>query len=336
MSFANPDASGIQESTWQHYAVVINQLLREFRDITSASQEKSLHLSVTLLVLCHVEIISGNLKGAIFSHLRACRQLILSLLQRSPPRMQSTDQELLGFALEFYAYFALMTNITPYGKNQAHTIPLDNFVTSLSPLHEYSTFGALMSCGHDLFEAIASISQLFSQRLYEQHRQQAEPSAPTMAMYEALLVYLSNWQFTGPTNKWSDPREQTWAGEIYKNALLIYLKASICGSVIDNPKVICEIQEHVDEILQLLTRLNCSPYGTIMMWPCMIAGSCLIKTTQRDFMQKALRTSRWKMCHVKQAAEILESLWRDNVKCAFGPYGLHYIMQKHGISFCMG
>jgi Fungal specific transcription factor domain len=270
----------------------------------------------------------------VYPHLRVSRHLILKLLQ-GPVHCKSTDdQDLKGFILETYAYLVLVANITPYGEVQERTLPLDNFVTSLEPLQQYSTFGTFFGCGYWLFEKIADISRLSMQRLEEERI--GKSSRESLSTYETLLSSLNDWEpnvLELDIHPWE--AKKAIAGEVYRHSILIYLKSSMCGSVIDNPKVICEIQSHIDAGLELLLNLDDSPYGTIMLWPIMIMGSCLIKLDQRLLLDGYCQKSKFQMSHVSKAADLLRLVWGDSDRRAYGPYGLHFIMEKHAMNFCM-
>ncbi|KAH8900741.1 hypothetical protein GQ53DRAFT_633146 [Thozetella sp. PMI_491] len=330
----NSAATEIRQSTWQHYALVISSLRGEIQRLGRKSPEESLRLLATLMVLCHIEVLSGESQGGVFAHLRASRQLILELLQGPAQCKNEEDQDLRGFVLETYAYLVLVANITPYGIVEGRTLPFDDFVTSLESLQQYKTFGTFMGCGYSLFEKIADVSRFSTRRLHEE--KSGGVSQESLDTYEALLSSITSWE---PTD--SGPDASSWeayraiAGEVYKHALLIYLKASMCGTVVDNPKVICDIQQYIDICLGLLLKLDRSPFSTIMMWPLMIVGSCLIRVDQRLDLRERCQNSSFQMTHVSKAADLLQLVWEDPDKRSYGPYGLQLAMEKHGINFGM-
>ncbi|KAF9888505.1 hypothetical protein FE257_008612 [Aspergillus nanangensis] len=329
MSLAKPTATEISRSTWQHYAAVVRQLRRELDQISFNSNAKNLRLLLVLLIA-----ISGDQTGAIFPHLRASRQLILNIRKHPDEPWSAENQALQGFAIEVYAYLALVGNITPYGKFIDRTLPLDDFVTDLSPLRKYNTFGTFFGCGHVLFEMIAPVSQFYSLRLAEE--QQGTVSLESVSTYEMLLSRIQGWESTGPESDMEPWRsEHEAAGESYRNALLIYLKTSMCGPVVSSPKVVFEIQRHVDVILDLWTPLCTSPYVSIFLWPVLIAGSCCVREDQRTMIKTRLRSIVWNMNHILFAATLLDLLWTDDDMRAYGPYGLHFVMEKHGINLCV-
>lgn len=68
----------------------------------------------------------GNSQGSIFAHLSVNRELIKNLTTYPWQRRDYDFDKLLVFALESYAYFSVVTNITPYGVLEHRTLPLDS------------------------------------------------------------------------------------------------------------------------------------------------------------------------------------------------------------------
>ena len=91
-----------------------------------------------------------------------------------------------------YFYLVLVNSITPYGRDEARTIPFDSFFTSLEFLKEYETFGVFFSCGQGLFEMIPQISILAMKRLAEEEAGLC--SSENRSTYKSLVDTLSQWQ----------------------------------------------------------------------------------------------------------------------------------------------
>ena len=162
-------------------------------------------------------------------------------------------------------------------------------------------------------------------------------SEESVSMYNGLLSRLEAWR-SPPLDReiveWRSAHIAT--GKLYRHALFAYLEAAMCGSAVDNPKVIYQIQFHIDEVWPLLDEVRDSPYGTTMLWPLLIIGSCLVREDQRQFMRNRLESpGQWRMSQVVQALRLLNLLWDSNDRHAFGPYGLYFTMKEHGINFCM-
>ena len=267
--------------------------------------------------------------------MRASRQLVLKLLQEPQRIVQGEIKLVKGFALEVYFYLVLVNSITPYGRDEARTIPFDSFLTSLEFLKEYETFGVFFSCGQGLFEMIPQISILAMKRLAEEDSGRC--SLESRSTYESLLKTLGQWKsppVDSEMGEWEN--EHVWAGEIYRQALLIFIKTSMCGSVVNNPKVIIAIQRHIDAAYPLLEVVSHSPFVTILLWPIMIIGSSLICEDQRsNLLYKLNFETKIDICQVVQAGRLLESLWKDEDERAYGPFGLYHVMRKHHINFSM-
>ncbi|RVX74377.1 hypothetical protein B0A52_01502 [Exophiala mesophila] len=328
----------IQRTTLYHYGLALRHVREATKDVpalSALSAEKILHLLLVMLILSNVEAFSGNRSGAMFLHLRASRQLILHLLG-GPIEMDRLEiRRSMGFALEMYSFLNLVANVTPYGALQDRTLPFDSFLLSLSHLEDYETFGIFLGCGYALFEMIPRIALFSRERLREEENQE-DCSPETMSTYQTLLSDIENWKSSPPNREMKEwHMEHRIAGEMYRHNLFIYLKASMCGSCVDNPKTICEIQKHVDIVLQLRRYFPLTPYATIMLWPFVITGSCLIQQDQRQELINTLACSEFRMGHLFQACELLEHLWADDDRRSFGPYGLYLMMKKHNLNLSM-
>lgn len=351
LNFMNEAALEIRHATAAHYGMVLRSLYQAFSTSSDRSTTQILRLLLVLILLCHVEVrhilkqpaetnrlcqaISGNTHGAIFPHLRAIRQLILDLQKRLANGGLIEDKKLQGFVLEVYAYLALVSNIIPYGIVQDRTLPLDPFITSLGGLREYETFGTFFGCCHSLFELIPSISVLAMRRLREEELSMR--SEETVSIYDGLLSRLGEWQSPPLDRDMAEWKSANLAiGNLYRHALFAYLKAAMCGSVVDNPKVIYQIQQHIDEVWPILDEVRDSPYGTTMLWPLLIIGSCVVREDQRHSLRNSFESpGQWRMSQVIQALRLLNLLWDSDDRHAFGPYGLYFTMKEHGINFCM-
>ncbi|KEF62509.1 uncharacterized protein A1O9_00482 [Exophiala aquamarina CBS 119918] len=336
LSYQQKDNLDVQLATRNHYSLLLKGLRLAFaEEARQPCTKRSLRLLVILVVLCHVEAVAGEPHGGIFPHLRASRQLILSLLQKSDVDMDGDSRRMKGFVLEVYTYLVLANNITPYGRNEARTLPLDPFITSFEMLKEYETCGLFFSCGFGLFETIPKICVFAMNRLAEEE-ESSSCSAKSQRTYNELVSILLGWK-SPPVDLEMVEFESAHisAGEAYRQSLLMFVKSAMCGSVVDNPKVITEIQGHIEVMQDAMPVLRISPFVTVMLWPLMIMGSCLVSPRGRADLMAMLDTSSVDLMQVAQAAKLLRLLWEDTDKRAFGPFGLHLVMQKHNINFSM-
>ncbi|KIX95213.1 uncharacterized protein Z520_09129 [Fonsecaea multimorphosa CBS 102226] len=326
----------ILQTAWGHYAQVLGDLRHTFQNLSTNPCRQYLRLLLILVILAHAEAISGNSQGSIFSHLRASRQLMLKFISEGRDKGTAGDKAIEGFVLELYAYLALVANITPYALDDQRTIPLDPVLLSLGFLQDYEDFGAVLSCGPSLFEKIATISVLARQRLSEDATM-GQCSIESIQMYQGLLQELLCWTSPPPS---SDTENYVVAhrctGETYRYSLLVYLKSSMYGaSVKDNPEILLEIQGHINIVWQFLPTVLASPFGSIILWPSMILGSCLTNPAQRNDLCSFLRAPRWHLRVTEACITMLKLLWEDPDDRAYGPFGLYLVMKKHGINFCM-
>jgi hypothetical protein len=66
----------------------------------------------------------------------------------------------------------------------------------------------------------------------------------------------------------------------------------------------------------------------------MIIGSCLVAESQRRFfLNRLYNETKVVVAQVVEAGKLLELVWNDEDKRAYGPFGLHFAMKKHKINF---
>lgn len=269
-------------------------------------------------------------KGAEFAHLRAARQLIL--IMKSSTHGPLHNNLAFGLILETYAYLALVQNITPYGLLCSRELPLDDFITSLRHLEQYETYGTQLSCGYDIFECILPIAMLARRRL-DESASYADASLQIRKAYQTLHAQLESLiQHSMLSKTLSDCRS------VYVSALHIFLEAGLHNPLMPDEHSLFVIQSHIDSILHLTPSICETPYGTIMLWPLMIASSCMTRKEQQDLVQyRFLNTSQWRISQVLTAVRILRLLWEQRYvgKSTFGPYGLYEVMKEYNMNFSM-
>lgn len=269
-------------------------------------------------------------------HLRAARHMIHELLQRNPQTLDMDYRSCTGLALETYCFLTMVANITRYGLIPERTILFDTFTLSLNHLKAYDTHDIFFAFGHALFEHIPRIALLARQRLREEEAGESACNSESELAYAKLLKRIEGWTIPGP-----NPRILQWlaeygaVGEIWRHAITIYLKATQCGSCVNDARILRELQDHVSIIVRLWTGLRPSPFCTTLMWPSLIAGSVMTDPDQRKGLTNALRLDEFSMIHIEQALKLPHLLWEDNDKRSFGPYGLYLMMKKHDIHLCV-
>uniref|UniRef100_A0A0B7K5X0 Uncharacterized protein n=1 Tax=Bionectria ochroleuca TaxID=29856 RepID=A0A0B7K5X0_BIOOC len=325
---------GILHATALHYSKALSGLRHEFAHLHDGTSPQEPRLLLVLMMICHYESLSADVGGAVFSHLKASRQLALSLQSRlkSRPDRRTINNEIAGFALEIYAYLLFVNNVTPYGAILNRTLPFDDFVLSLDSLSSFSTFGTMFAGAHELFELIPQVSVLASQSIAEESAGQETPSSELLARAEDLSARISSWTMTETrcTERPGDWEQKLLAAAALQQGLHIYLATAKAGSTVKDPAVAVQIQGHVDVILHIMEMLTDSEFDCTLIWPCVIGGSCMvIPEQQRSFTLRVLN-NRHKMKHLKTICDTLQLLWDDDSPSSYGPHGLSVVMARHG------
>lgn len=319
-----------QNATALHYQKTISGLREELADFDSADGQKQVRLLLVLIMACHYEAVSGNKSNMILQHLRASREIVERLSTQS--QGSNIYQESLGFSLELYAYLSIINSLASYRSIGKLGQPYDPFLTSLDRLSSYSTFGSMFGGCHLLYELIPHISQLGVECLAEEKffRDQWIPSARLQLRYEALELRIATRILPPSTDPFAhyELADIRTAAEAIRHGLYIYLMTSFCASKRPNAIVQSEIKSHADIVLDLVTSVNNMRTRTILLWPCIIAGSCMADGEQQQRLVYALLHSGFDMAHLLHLCDMLEQMWSDDDASAYGPYGLYLIMEK--------
>jgi hypothetical protein len=302
-----------------------------------------------------LKVISGDTQGKMFQHLRASRQLILSLRVYSRSLPTDSCRQLFGFMCELYAYLVLANTLTPHAAIQERTIVFDSFIIHLDEIGESVYRGIMLGGLHGLLELIPLISVFAASRLREdavesdsvaQDRGGAAKSRPVLLdTYRILKARIDGWSLPPLSEQASDSsivapttcaaairsryKERRIAGEVYRHALYIYLSSSMAGQLCTDQDVRASLHTHACAILDLVTTLSELSFDYTMLWPVIICGSCLTSKSHQDFLLAALDLG-----HVKTASNLLKLLWDDPDPRAFGSYGLYFVIEKYKINFC--
>ncbi|KFA46186.1 hypothetical protein S40293_03793 [Stachybotrys chartarum IBT 40293] len=336
LAMKEPENAALVRTTSMHYSKMITGLLGEFAALRDDDLDKTERLLRILLVACHYEAVSGDTKGAMFNHLRASRQLILSLLAHKNVRQSwnGVNVSALGFSIELYSYLVILNTIIPYGKAKDRTSALDAFIVSVEDMSSFPTFGALFAGSHELFRLIAEVNMLASKRLAEEAAGETQPSTSSRSTHDDILQRVQAWKMPPRDAKESvkDWEHKRCAAEMFRQGLHVYLFAALAGSVITDPDVVCAIHAHVVKLFTHAGELTAANnYVATMIWPVLMGGTCLVEQGQQQVLAEAIRTGWSSMNHMKVVGDILQLLWKDPDPRAFGPYGLYLTMEKHGL-----
>lgn len=325
----NPE---MQHATALHYQKTISGLRREMVNLNTANDHKQTRLLLILIIACHYEAISGNKSGMMMHHLRASRELVKRLLIQ-PQRPSNIDQESLGFSLELYAYLSIVNSLASYRSVGELEQPYDTFLTSLDRLSSYSTFGSMFAGCHSLYELIPHISQLSVEYLAGEKILGDDwiPSPKLRLCYEVIEHRITAWKLPPSPDSWAqnETSDIAAAAEAIRHGLYIYLMTSFHGSSRPDSIVQSQIGALADRVLALATSVTDMRIRTILLWPCIIAGSCMVNKEQQRRLINALLNSGFDMKHLFSFCEMLELMWNENDPSAYGPYGLNLIMEKN-------
>lgn len=240
----------------------------------------------------------------------------------------------MGFSLELYTYLVHCNTITPYGSIAANsTAPSDTSFLSLDDMASFPTFGALFAGSHDLYFLIPEISVLGARRLAEEASGSAAPSDALKHTHENLYGRLKSWHLPPPrpgesADEWDARR---LAGNALREAMHIFLATAMAGSVVSDPEVLAAIAVHIVKVFIDVPQLMASNLTAAMLWPVVIAGSCIVEKGNREILIRETRSPWWGMKHLNLVGDVLQLLWDDPDPRAYGPYGLSLIMEKHGV-----
>lgn len=320
----------MQHATALHYQKTISGLRREMVNFDAADDQKQTRILLILIIACHYEAISGNKSGMMLQHLRAGRELVRRLLIQ--PQSRNIDQESFGFSLELYAYLSIVNSLASYRSIGELEQPYDTFLTSLDGLSSYSTFGSMFAGCHSLYELIPHISQLSVEYLAGEKILGDDwiPSSKLRLCYEVIEHRIATWKLPPSLDslRQHGSPDITAAAEAIRHGLYIYLMTSFYGSSRPNPIAQSQVGAQADIVLALATSVTDMRIRTILLWPCIIAGSCMINEEQQKRLINALLNSGFDMKHLFSLCEMLELMWSENDASAYGPYGLYSVMEK--------
>jgi hypothetical protein len=281
--------------------------------------------------------------GGLFAHLRACRQLIQWLSDTQSPPRTADETYVFGLCQEIYYYLILANQIVFPGLLSDRDLPLedDDVVANLSQLSQYPTFGLLFARCHGLWELIPQVALFGARRLAEERASPDSAALQSRAEHDRLRDRIISWRLPVHDEDSLDKRvaaQRRALGETLRLALQIFLECAMAGGPVpDDARV--RILEHVVELGNqvLADGLDASPFETVLLWPVVVAGSCV--TTEREYklmMGKPREPDRpsWGGDH---AAYLLEKVIRLGRKerDVYGPYGIYLVMERYGINYCV-
>ncbi|KAL3439964.1 fungal-specific transcription factor domain-containing protein [Aspergillus insuetus] len=320
-----PDNQEIHHATHRHYSSAVHILYQVLGDGSTLSEPLALlRVALTILILFHYEVVSGNLDGSPFAHLRAARQLVLNLRSESCRSMSAAEQKLYGFVMEVYSYIVLCNSITPFNMNCNRTLIYDSFLQTLDDLQGLGAFGVMFSGGHHLFELISSISLFAAQDAgLDRHQEYRQLKARIRALESPVREKHDDILRPGCSASF----------EVCRIALLVFLETASSPFFKYDTARMPHLQPLLDVAVLSLPQILPSNYSCILMWPIMIIGSCLMEADQRAVISHMLLHNQYGMKNTAQASMLLDLLWKDSDGYSFGPYGLGLLMDRHNLDY---
>lgn len=276
-----------------------------------------------------------------FNHLRASRYLVQSLTcQNSIENASSSDQlRAQGFCVELYTYLVITNTITPYGTSVDRSLPLDSYIMSPDELSSFPTFGAMFAGSHELYQLIPEVSLLASHRLTEEAAGAINPTPSLQHTYDNIHNRVTSWEMPPPPVRpgelGEDFKLKHSAAEVFRQGLYIFLATALAGTIVSDPQLLSTIDEHLVKLFGHAEQVIDSQYTVSLLWPIVVAGSCMVKPEYQHALVHEIQRGEWKMKHLDNIINVLQLLWDDPDPRAYGPYGLHLIMDKHGLSLCL-
>ncbi|KAE9373348.1 hypothetical protein N431DRAFT_373734 [Stipitochalara longipes BDJ] len=328
----------MQCTTWTYYAQAIRGLKHELAK-THGDRNSVARLLFATILLCHIECVSGNSDGAIFYHLRASRQFVLSLMKNLRQYYGKEELSEYAFLIEVYSYLASISNITFNSISEERAITYDASVYSVNNWTENEMDGVMFGCASALFQLIPQICQFGRERFFEE-TQTAAPSDQIVDSYKYFQAQICGWKPPLHFNEKDAISGTLDVANIYQEALLIYLHAGFYASDVLNSDLRKKTDASIIRILFLMESIPQVPptvslWSTIL-WPFMMVGSCLTTISHKKRLLEIYRQSPCKMAILDRAVHLLDLIWEQDNNSVFGPYGMEMVMKQHKINFCMG
>lgn len=311
------------------------RLLNLYLDLwTSGNESKTVPIIAATLLLSQIEIFAGNNEVAPFQHVKACRSLIIRELSK---KHTASEDTVLAFLTELYAYMVLVQNISPTTEFSSRTLPFDPLVSDLERLRQFSTSGAMFGCAHGLFELIPAICAFGSERRIQMSMGQTNDES--MQEFEDLRSKVVGWRPPELTGSPDWVRQQRSGAEVQRSGTLIFLYAALHQTTLPTAEFVADVQPVVARTLSMGLPLVSNPQGypmvTIMLWPALLVGSCITNLAQQKIVDKALAIiyATYQADIVESVRRIMNVFWTQ--KDTYGPIALDQMIRNGGLKFCI-
>lgn len=184
---------------------------------------------------------------------------------------------------------------------------------------------------------IPLVGRLASRRLSEESQGLATPTQSLQEDHDRLHKRLTAWKWPDAKllagESTEDLKLRQHAGEALQHAVHIFLATSLAGATVSDPGIRAVVSQHVHRVFAAIPHLiNARKYVATILWPVLIAGSCLEKPAWQEVMLREMCGGWFQMRQLEVWAKLLDLLYKDPDPRSFGPYGLYLMMEKHGMN----
>lgn len=130
--------------------------------------------------------------------------------------------------------------------------------------------------------------------------------------------------------------EEDLAAQCVRHALYVYALTSLEGPSAGlrhtSQHIQGVIQVNAEAAIEIALSLTNTCYLSHLLWPVLIAASCMIEPEYRKALTQLFAQTPYEMRNVATAAKVLHLLWADEDPRAYGPHGLIFESEKHGLN----
>ncbi|OAL57251.1 hypothetical protein IQ07DRAFT_582466 [Pyrenochaeta sp. DS3sAY3a] len=322
-----------------HYAVTLRSVKHSLLDWRALGTVELTGLLTMTLFLCMFEIVIGNIDGNFLHHVRASRTLLLELRYY---RANQVDRCTLDLLTEFYAFFAINTNITLTNDLPINRyMPEDPFLSpkSLAELNKgTSIYGVLFGSAHELVGLIMPIAR--SARYFLEH-QNTEQRNINLRKYEREILAWKHKPLHSSSEAQSDgPDPYEAAGQLWQQSILVFLYTTFNGRNPPSPELIAKVDACIEAAFLVTSTIPLNhSIKTTLPWPGLICASCMLNPIYRDMIKGVMSVSETDvaMLSVNRNFEFMLKLWeeQDLDDRVYGPYGIELVMRKYNFNLCV-
>ncbi|PYH91985.1 hypothetical protein BO71DRAFT_400908 [Aspergillus ellipticus CBS 707.79] len=313
------------EVAQRHYTKALQLFRKGVTEFIDGKESNPLMLTVGALVMCFTETAKGDMNGTIFDHLTAANSLLIRLLAQSDT---AVPKDLKDFVIEYYTYTAAVSMISIDARVSTQLLLDFELEQRARQLLQSEYVGNLCGCWLELLLLIPCIFDLGRQWLMHDD-QPTMPTADDIAMFGSLQVQILRWAPYA-----SVPPEVFLAGQIFQQAMLLYLYTSLGGfSRTENGMYQGLIETAITDGMSYLGQLSATArINSGLCWPIAVVGSCLSNPGHQESLRRRLTTmvNTFGLGNMQRTLLLLENMWEMPLDEA-GPWNICRAMQRNQI-----